>query len=137
MGRLTKSKTDEIRKLREQGYTQKETAEKAGVHLRTVRKYDPSREKPVGPTAEQVDEIERACDELVAKGLLHRENDGWLWITSLGKRVLVRLRQLRKKAVFEFMAEAHRPVSAGEIGTYLDEMDDELLDQALDDVKRP
>lgn len=137
MGRLTKSKIDEIAKLREQGYTQKETAEKAGVHLRTVHKYDPLREKPVGPTAEQVKEIEQACDELVAKGVLQRYSDGRLWFTSLGKRVLVRLRQLRKKAVFEFMAEAHRPVSAGEIGTYLDEMDDELLDQALDDVKRP
>ena len=45
MGRLTKAKVDEIAKLRKQGYTQKETAEKANVHIRTVRKYDPLREK--------------------------------------------------------------------------------------------
>ena len=41
MGRLTKTKVDEIAKLRKQGYTQKETAEKVNVHLLTVRKYDP------------------------------------------------------------------------------------------------
>ena len=41
MGRLTKTKIDEIAKLRGKGYTQKETAEKLKVHLRTVRKYDP------------------------------------------------------------------------------------------------
>jgi len=41
MGRLTKVKIDEIGKLRKQGYTQKETAQKVGVHVRTVRRYDP------------------------------------------------------------------------------------------------
>jgi len=41
MGRLTKAKIDEIAKLREKGYTQKEVAQRAGVHVRTVRKYDP------------------------------------------------------------------------------------------------
>ena len=41
MGRLTKAKIDEIAKLREKGYTQKEVAQRAGVHMRTVRKYDP------------------------------------------------------------------------------------------------
>ena len=52
MGRLTKTKVDEIAKLRGKGYTQKETAEKLKVHLRTVRKYDPLREqKLVRPTA--------------------------------------------------------------------------------------
>jgi len=44
MGRLTKAKIDEIGKLREKGYTQRETAEKVKVHLRTVRKYDPLHE---------------------------------------------------------------------------------------------
>jgi len=44
MGRLAKSKVDEIAKLREDGYTQKEIAERLHVHPRTVRKYDPSHE---------------------------------------------------------------------------------------------
>ena len=41
MGRLRKAKIDEIVRLRSEGYTQKETAEKAEVNLKTVRKYDP------------------------------------------------------------------------------------------------
>jgi transcriptional regulator with XRE-family HTH domain len=41
MGRLTKKKIDQIAKLRSQGYTQIEVAEKVGVCLKTVRKYDP------------------------------------------------------------------------------------------------
>ena len=43
MGRLTKKKADQIANLRKQAYTQKEVAEKLGVHVRTVRKYDPIR----------------------------------------------------------------------------------------------
>lgn len=43
MGRLRKAKIDSIQKLRQQGYTQAETAEKVGVHLKTVQKYDPLR----------------------------------------------------------------------------------------------
>ncbi len=41
MGRLTKAKIDAIVKSRKAGYTQRETAEKEKVHIRTVRKYDP------------------------------------------------------------------------------------------------
>lgn len=44
MGRLAKAQIDEIAKLRKEGYTQKEIAEKLHVHPRTVRKYDPSHE---------------------------------------------------------------------------------------------
>lgn len=44
MGRLAKAKIDEIAKLREEGYTQKEIAERLHLHPRTVRKYDPSHE---------------------------------------------------------------------------------------------
>ena len=43
MGRLTKKTIDEIVKLRKQGYTQKEAAERLRIHIRTVRKYDPLR----------------------------------------------------------------------------------------------
>ncbi len=45
MGRLAKTKVDEIAKLREDGYTQKEIAERLHVHPRTVRKYDPSHQE--------------------------------------------------------------------------------------------
>lgn len=135
MGRLTKAKADEIEKLRKEGYTQKEVAEKVGVHLRTVRKYDPLREKPK-PTREQVKELEEAISELAAKGLLHEESDGRLRTTSWGKRVFIKLEELKEKAVFEFMAEADRPVTAEEIDTYLEKIGDELLDQALNEATR-
>jgi len=137
MGRLTKAKMDEIRKLREQGYTQKETAEKVKVHLRTVRKYDPLREqRPISPTPDQVRELEEACSELVAEGLVHKESDGRFRISSLGKRVYVKLEELERKAMLEFMAEADRPVREEEIHRYLDEISDELFDEALNEAKR-
>jgi transcriptional regulator with XRE-family HTH domain len=41
MGRLVKAKIDEIAKLRLEGYTQKEVAQRLHLHPRTVRKYDP------------------------------------------------------------------------------------------------
>lgn len=44
MGRLTKLKIDRIVKLRNDDYTQKEIAEKEGLNIRTVRKYDPLRQ---------------------------------------------------------------------------------------------
>jgi len=43
MGRITKSKIEEIQALLQKGYLQKEVAEKAGVNVRTVSKYDPQR----------------------------------------------------------------------------------------------
>jgi transcription initiation factor TFIIIB Brf1 subunit/transcription initiation factor TFIIB len=43
MGRITKEKIDQIGKLRKEGYCQKEIAQKVGVSVRTVRKYDPTR----------------------------------------------------------------------------------------------
>ena len=45
MGRLTKAKVDQIGKLRNEGYTQQEVAQKIDVHVRTVRKYDVTRTK--------------------------------------------------------------------------------------------
>ena len=137
MGRLTKAKIDEIAKLRQEGYTQKETAEKVGVHLRTVRKYDPlSEQKPVRSTIDQLKEIEEACSELVAEGLVRKGSDGRLRITSLGKRTCKELEELEKNAILKFMAEEDRPVSEEEIDRYLDEISDELFDQALDEAKR-
>ena len=137
MGRLTKAKIDEIIKLRKQGYTQEETAEKAKVHLRTVRKYDSLRvQKPVRPATEQVEELEEAYSELVAEGLVHEDSNGRFRITFLGRRTYKKLKQLEQKAILEFMAEADRPVTEEEIGRYLDEIGDELFDQALDEAKR-
>ena len=75
MGRLTKAKINEIAKLREQGFTQKETAEKVKVHLRTVRKYDPLHQsKPRGGQSVEdrlaaLEEGVRACWDLL--DLLH------------------------------------------------------------------
>lgn len=132
MGRLAKAKIDEISKLRRQGYTQKETAERVKVHLRTVRKYDPLKPKP---TREQDREIEEAISELAAKGLVHEESNGRLCISSFGKRVHVKLEELEEKAMLKFMAEAGGATEK-EIETYLDEIYDELLDQALDEVTR-
>lgn len=54
MGRLRKDIVDKIIKLRKQGYTQAETAEKAGVNLKTVRKYDPLRQSDKTPIAKVV-----------------------------------------------------------------------------------
>ena len=42
MGRLYKAKVDKIQELSKQGYLQREIAEKLGVHVKTVRKYDPT-----------------------------------------------------------------------------------------------
>ena len=41
MGKLRKGIVDMIVKLRNEGFTQIETAEQAGVHVKTVQKYDP------------------------------------------------------------------------------------------------
>lgn len=136
MGRLAKAKTDEISKLRQQGFTQKETAEKVKVHLRTVRKYDPLKEKPIKPTRERVKELEEVISELAAEGLIREESNGQLRISSLGKRVGVKLEKLQKKTVLVFMREADRPVTEEEIYTYLDEIGHDLLDQALDESTR-
>ncbi len=51
MGRLQKSVVDKIAKLRREGYTQAETAERVGVHLKSVQKYDPLRQSASGATA--------------------------------------------------------------------------------------
>jgi predicted transcriptional regulator len=61
MGRLTKKKIDEIRGLRKQGYCQKEIAEKVRVHVKTVRKYDPTSKTRKHHTLErQIETIEQA-----------------------------------------------------------------------------
>ena len=39
MGRLLKRQVDKIKQMRDQGYTQTETAEAVGCSIRTVRKY--------------------------------------------------------------------------------------------------
>ena len=76
MGRLTKTKVDQIARLRKQGYTQKETAEKVNVNLRTVRKYDPLRENrpregmPLEDRMTAVEDGVRTCWDMLH--ILHR-----------------------------------------------------------------
>lgn len=136
MGRLTKTKVDEIVKLRKQDYTQKETAEKLGIHVRTVRKYDPLREqKPGSPTTEYVRECEENCMELIDKGLLHKNSEGGLRISFLGKRALKRFRELQGTAILEFLEE-NGPAKEEEVERFLDDIDDELFDQAIAEVKK-
>ena len=54
----------------------------------------------------------------------------------MGKRVNVKLEELKKKAALKFMLKADRTVTAEEIGIYLDKVGVELLDQALDESTR-
>ena len=135
MGKLTKAKIDEITRLRQEGYTQKEIAEKAKVHLRTVRKYDPLREqRPARATPEQVKETEEGCRELAAEGLAY-ESNGRFGISLLGRRVCQRFEELKKKAILEFMVQAGRPVSEVEIERHIHGICDQLLDQAVSEAK--
>jgi len=137
MGRTSIAKQKKIERFRNQGFTQQEVVKKLRLDIRTVRKYDPLREqKPVMPTTEQVRQVEEDCNGLVAEGLLHKESDGRVRISYLGKRVGARWDELREKAILDFMAEADRPVKEEEIERYLGEVDGELFDQALDEVKR-
>ena len=137
MGRLGKAKVDEIGKLREEGYTQKETAEKVGVHLITVRKYDPLREqKPVSPTAEQDNEFQEACNGLVAMGLVQEEGNGQFKLSSLGRRTNRKFEKLQRESILEFMKELDRPVKEEEIEKHFDEVYDELFDEAFEETKR-
>lgn len=136
MGRLGKAKTDEITKLRQEGYTQKETAEKTGVHLRTVRKYDPLRvQKPIESTTERVNGFQETCDNLVAMGVFDESEKG-LWVTSFGKRVLVEFDRLTEEAILKFMVDTGRPVSIREVSTYIDLIKDGLFQRALNKARR-
>ncbi len=137
MGRLTKARIDEIARLRGENYTQKEIAEKLGVHIRTVRKYDPLRErKPAGPIAAQLKEIKEACSGLIAQGLVDEESDGRICLSPLGRRVHVKFEELEREAILEFMRRAGRPVGEEEIQRYVDEIYDELFDKALNEAKK-
>lgn len=136
MGRLAKEKVDEIIRLRQRGYTQKEAAEKAKVHLRTVRKYDPLRDRrPVKPTPEQIKEINEDLTKLVAEGLAQEESEGRFLVTPLGKQAWERYEELKKNAVLQFMAEKGRPVREAEVERYLDGVSEELFREALNEVK--
>lgn len=136
MGKLTKAKIDEITGLRQEGYTQKEIAEKAKVHLRTVRKYDPLRaQKPARTTPEQLKEIEESCRKLVAEGLAY-ESNGWFRISPLGTEACKRFKELTDIAILQFMAEADGPVPQAEIERHLERVSDQLFNQAVDEAKR-
>jgi len=68
MGRLTKKKLDAIKKSRVDGYTQKETAERVGVDIKTVKKYDPlRRERQEASQERRVERLETICNSLAAE----------------------------------------------------------------------
>jgi transcriptional regulator with XRE-family HTH domain len=134
MGKLTKAKIDEITRLRQQGYTQREVAEKAKVHLRTVRKYDPLRTQKPRLTPEQLKKTEESCRKLAVEGLAYEIN-GRFGISPLGSRVNERFKELRQLEILKFMAEADRPVSEGEIERHLHGICEQLFQQAIDEVK--
>ena len=68
MGRLTKKKLDAIQKSRVEGYTQKETAERVGVDIKTVKKYDPlRRERQEVSMERRVERLETICNSLAAE----------------------------------------------------------------------
>ncbi len=46
MGRLSKAKIDQIQRLRNKGFLQKEVAKTVGVNIKTVRTYDPLHTTP-------------------------------------------------------------------------------------------
>ena len=123
MTRISSKKRGEMAKLINQGFTQKEIAKKLSVAIRTVRRYD-----------EQVKYFTGVLNEFATKGLL-KETNGKFVLTSLGKQTCETLEELTEKAVLEFMAKAGQPVSTKEVERHLDEIDDELLAEALKAVK--
>ena len=69
-------------------------------------------------------------------GLAHKESGGRFRITSLGTQTYEKYEELRKFAILEFLAEQDRPVREAEIARYVDGVDDELFDEALNEVKK-
>jgi len=70
MGRLTKAKIDLIVKLRKEGYTQQETSQKTGVHVRTVRKYDVTRTRNGIDNKTAIGNVQQAIRVLM----------DWVWV---------------------------------------------------------
>ena len=92
MGRLRKAKADQIAKLRGEGYTQAETAEKVDVCLKTVRKYDPTsiagsakEWKELQTLPERVRSLEQAVQSLSALAFSYqvekvgKDEKYWAW----------------------------------------------------------
>jgi len=72
MGRISTARIEQIGKLRRKGYLQKEVADKLGLDVKTVRKYDPLRGIAVPPSQappallERLESLERRADALEA-----------------------------------------------------------------------
>jgi predicted transcriptional regulator len=92
VGRLRKAKIDQIAKLRSEGYTQAETAEKIGVCLKTVRKYDPesisgsAKEwqelKTLPQRVRKLEEVAKSLSLLALSNQIERiakDEKYWLW----------------------------------------------------------
>ena len=64
MGRIPKSKIDQIQELLKRGYLHKEVAKEVGVNDRTVSKYDPNRKSRKDKGSSMKDEQEKMIELL-------------------------------------------------------------------------
>jgi len=65
---LCKTKLDAIMKARKEGYTQKETAQRVGVDIKTVKRHDPLRTEKTKVTSEaRIERLERISETLAAE----------------------------------------------------------------------
>jgi len=133
MGRITKAKIDQIASLRKEGYTQGETADKVGVNLRTVRKYDPLRQQKKMEKI-SIGEIEEALTMLLAKGVVEEVEDGKYMITSLGKKAMRRFEELQEIAMLQYILDRGGPVKAKKLETFLENSSELLFQQAINEV---
>lgn len=80
MGRLSKARIDQIARLRNKGYLQKEVAQRVGVNIKTVRAYDPLA-RPAKREAEDVEKLDAMSAVEIHRdlGVLAK----WLVIMSL------------------------------------------------------
>ncbi len=69
MGRTSGRKVKEIVALREEGFSQREIADKVHMDIKTVRRYDPKKTNPAVPKPEQppvqrIEELKKQLDRL-------------------------------------------------------------------------
>jgi len=106
MGRLTKKKIDQIAKLRGEGYTQIEVAEKLEVCLKTVRKYDPGsisgsakewRELQSLPDrVKRLEEIAKTLSALATSYQLEKGDEYLAWCPNCDNQVIAKLARDKK-----------------------------------------
>ena len=113
MPRLPKKKLDAIKKVRLEGYTQKETAERVGVDIKTVKAHDPLRSERKEVSLEgRLERLETICKSLAAK---HQ------WLTSEFDMALVALSRLLDE-------------DGRRLGDYLDEPEKSICPKCCGDM---